>query len=77
MLNTIRSFVNRTPFRKEITMVILVKLFALFLLWWLFFSHPYTNMLNPANLSAHFIKGAPEHSTVLGALVSSNGVYTG
>lgn len=42
-LNKIFLFLSRNQFRKEITLIILLKLLGLFAIWYLFFSHPPTS----------------------------------
>jgi len=49
------QFFLQNRFRKEIALVILIKLIALFVLWQLFFSHPLTNTLNSATLQQHYL----------------------
>ncbi len=45
-------------FRKEITILLILKLFALFTLWGLFFSHPLSDQLKQSALIQHFIRPA-------------------
>lgn len=47
------QFFFHHPFRKEITLVIVVKLLALFAIWYLFFSHEIST--DPQTLFDHFI----------------------
>lgn len=59
MLSTWRlsliQFITRNDYRKEIAVVILLKLAALFLLWSLFFSHSDPTQLEKPNLVNHFV----------------------
>lgn len=52
---TIVQFIGRNSFRKEITLIISLKLLALSLLWGLFFSHPLSEQLKKPKLVNHFI----------------------
>lgn len=53
--STIGQFILRNSFRKEITLIIALKLLALSLLWGLFFSHPISEQLKKPKLVEHFI----------------------
>ena len=55
--SSIIQFLVQNKFRKEITLIICVKLIALFLLWGFFFSHPVSRKLNKAVLVEHFVSG--------------------
>lgn len=48
-------FFRRNVFRKEILLVILIKLAGLFILWNLFFSHPVTSALDRKALIARYL----------------------
>lgn len=48
-------FFTRNNFRKEMSIVIILKLFLLFVLWSLFFSHHDPEQLNKNNLVNHFV----------------------
>lgn len=50
------KFFTRNNFRKEMTLVIIVKLIAIFLLWGLFFSHRDHEQLTKNGLNEHFIE---------------------
>jgi uncharacterized SAM-binding protein YcdF (DUF218 family) len=52
---TIAKFLAKNRFRKEITLVIVVKLIALFLLWEFFIAHPATDPLAKPALVRHFV----------------------
>jgi len=54
MTNKIINFFLKNTFRKEITLVILVKLILLYLLWWFFFSTPFSEKLNKDELSQRY-----------------------
>lgn len=57
-LDSIRRFLSKNPFRREIAVVLVIKILALFLLWGLFFSHPDSSRLKSQNLMNHFISSA-------------------
>jgi hypothetical protein len=48
-------FFTRNVFRKDITLVILLKIIAIYLLWALFFAHPVTHQLTRPNLIQHYL----------------------
>lgn len=45
----------RKLFRKEITLVIIIKLLALTLIWFVCFSHPLSKKLTPQTLAQHYL----------------------
>ncbi len=49
------QFITQNQFRKEIMIVIALKLAALFLLWWLFFSHPIADSLEKHDLAKRYM----------------------
>lgn len=51
----VTQFLSRTRFRKEITIVIIVKLIALFILWEFFITHPTVDRLTKPALVKHFV----------------------
>jgi len=52
-------FFTRNVFRKDITLVMLLKIIALFLLWELFFSHPAVDQLKKSDLIQHYLSSKP------------------
>lgn len=54
------KFFNRNAYRKDILLVILLKLILLSLLWYCFFSHPVAETLNTEMLTAHYLT-TPKH----------------
>lgn len=54
-MNTVFRFFTQNKYRKDITLAILIKLFALFVLWQLFFSHPVEETLDQPALTQHFL----------------------
>lgn len=55
MREGIRHFFSKNRFRKEISIVILVKLILLIALWSLSFSHPLSRYLNREKLADHYL----------------------
>jgi hypothetical protein len=49
------QFISRTTYRKEIMLVLALKLFLLWLLWMFFFSHPADVNLTKEEMAQHFI----------------------
>ncbi|EKD70445.1 MAG: hypothetical protein ACD_46C00533G0006 [uncultured bacterium] len=62
MLTTIKSnilaFTNRTPYRRDIFLVLILKLLALLVIWKLFFSHPIDHSLTTTQLAQHYLTDA-------------------
>ncbi len=54
-MRSVIQFFLQNKFRKEITLAILVKLLALFVLWQLFFSHPVSKQIDHAALISHYL----------------------
>ncbi len=55
---------SKYPLKLEITLVIIVKLFLIFLIWYICFSNPVERHLNPLRMSEHFI-GQQTHQSTL------------
>jgi len=55
MLQPLRTFFTKNPYRKEISLVIAAKLIGLFLLWWLCFSHPMDKQLTSQQVAQHLL----------------------
>jgi hypothetical protein len=51
----IMQFFADNRFRREMIVIISIKLFALFLIWECFFSHPLEENLKSADVAHHFI----------------------
>lgn len=45
----------RKTYRKEIVLVITLKLLALTLIWFISFSHPISKQLTPSKLAQHYL----------------------
>lgn len=54
-LTNIKSFITRTAYRREIITILILKLAAIFLLWYLFFSHPVSHNLNLGMLTNRYL----------------------
>ncbi len=44
----------KTPLQREIVWVVVLKLAALYLLWYAFFAHPITPQLTQTHIQQHF-----------------------
>lgn len=55
MWQTIFAFVSRTPYRREMISIIVVKLLMLTVLWWVCFSHPVKHELTPEKVAERLI----------------------
>ncbi|VVC75094.1 hypothetical protein AQUSIP_03700 [Aquicella siphonis] len=55
LLSCMIRFLSKTHYRKEITLVVALKILALFLLWGLFFSHRDPDLLKTQKLVDHYI----------------------
>jgi hypothetical protein len=53
---SITKFLLRNRFRREIVLVITLKLLALLCLWGFFFSHPVSKQLNKPTLVNHYLQ---------------------
>ena len=49
--------VKRHSLRKEIAIVLIVKLLAILIIWLVFFSHPYESHLSDKGMIEHFYAG--------------------
>ena len=52
---TLLHFLTRNPYRKEISVIILLKLMGLMILWWFFFSNPVEEHLDRSQLVNHYM----------------------
>ncbi|WP_114834853.1 hypothetical protein [Aquicella lusitana] len=52
---SIVPFILRNRYRKEMILIIFLKILALFILWGCFFSHPVSRGLDHSQLIKHFI----------------------
>ncbi len=54
---------NRTPLWKEITIILVIKAAALYLIWLAFFSHPIDKQLAGGGIASSPLKPAPPPAT--------------
>lgn len=54
-VQALSQFLSRNPYRKEISLIILLKLAGLTILWWFFFSKPVEEHLNRPALVSHYM----------------------
>ncbi|HEX4044596.1 MAG TPA: hypothetical protein VHZ76_02900 [Gammaproteobacteria bacterium] len=55
-LRSVFLFLTRNMYRKHITLVVIVKLIALFALWWWCFSEPVSKTLDSEVVAEHFME---------------------
>jgi hypothetical protein len=56
VLAAITKFISHNRFRKEIIIIIVLKVLAIFAIWGLFFSHPLSKQLTVPALVEHYIQ---------------------
>jgi hypothetical protein len=54
MVLSLRQFIKKNAFRKEIILIIVLKCVALMVIWGLFFQHPLSKQLSTQDLVRHY-----------------------